>query len=427
MTTDPSRSGTPAGGAAAPSALSGQAWAFVADSPFLPERDGLHRETTGLLTAAGDAGVLRVIVLPSEGPVDTAAYEARFGAPVVVVPRRTSPVRLLHPTRPYVVASRPAPRSVVRRVRDVAPDVNGVVVGAYKSWLIGRRLATSLGVRAVIRQQNDESRYHATTAADMSTLRGAVYRWEARRIARDDARLAREPWLAGTADISIADAQRRRANHGGRVEYVPTFAIDPARLERAPRRPDDPPRVLFVGSLNSPTNQSALRWLMDAVWPLVTRKRPDAVLTVVGSQPSEAIRRTIAAHPGVELYADVAEVGPFRQAASVAVNPAVTGAGVNIKMVEYLAAAVPVVSTSFAADGLGVHADRDFAVGDTPDDFAHAVVALLDDPEAAQRLGEAGREAIVRLLDPRTNLEALAALLAGDERRAVTTGTAPGI
>lgn len=391
--------------------LDGHEWAYVADSPFLPERDGLHRETTGLLTAAREAGVLRVLVLPSEGPVDTSEYERRFGVPVVVVPRQTSPTRLLHPTRPYVVASRPAPRWLPARVAAVAPSVTGVVIGAYKSWLIGRELATGLGLPAVVRQQNDESRYHATIAADMPRLRGAVYRWESRRIARDDARLARAPWLAGTADISIADAQRRRRLHGGNVAYVPTFAIDPGRLAQVTREPHLPPRVLFIGSLNSPTNQSALRWLHERVWPLVQRARPDAVLTIVGSNPPEGIRRSLAGRPGVELHADVPEIGSFLAAASVAVNPAVTGAGVNIKMVEYLAASVPVVSTSFAAGGLGLEPGQSFAVGDTPDDFARAVVRLLDDPAAAEALGSTGRDAILALLDPRTNLAALAALL----------------
>jgi polysaccharide biosynthesis protein PslH len=392
-------------------ALSGQAWAFVADSPFLPERDGLHRETTGLLTAARDAGVLRVVVLPCEAPVDTAVYEERFGVPVVLVPRRMSPTRLLHPTRPYVVASRPAPRWLPARVMQAAPSVNGVVIGAYKSWQVGRRLATSLGVPAVMRQQNDEGRYHATVAGDMSMLRGAVYRWEARRIARDDARLANAPWLTGTADISMADAERRRALHGGRVAYIPTFAIDPARLQQLRRTPDGARRALFVGSLNSPTNQSALRWLLADVWPQVIEARPDAVLTVVGSNPPDAVRRWLSAQPAVDLHADVAEIGPYMETAAVAVNPAVTGAGVNIKMVEYLAAAVPVVSTSFAAAGLGLVPDQDFAVGDSSAEFAQAVVRMMDDPVAAERLGAAGKKAILDLMNPQQNLAALAAML----------------
>lgn len=400
-----------ADGAGTAGALSGQAWAFVADSPFLPERDGLHRETAGLLTAARDAGVLRVVVLPSEAPIDTAEYEERFGVPVVRVPRRMSHTRLLHPTLPYVVASRPAPRWLPARVMEVAPSVNGVVIGAYKSWQVGRRLATSLGVPAVMRQQNDEGRYHATVAADMSRLRGAVYRWEARRIARDDARLAGAPWLRGTADISIADAERRRAQHGGRVAYIPTFAIDPARLQQLRRTPDGSPRALFVGSLNSPTNQSALRWLLDDVWPQVIHDRPDAVLTVVGSNPPDALRQWLSAQPGVDLRADVAEIGPYLETAAVAVNPAVAGAGVNIKMVEYLAAAVPVVSTSFAAAGLGLVPDHDFAVGDTSGEFAQAIVRVMDDPVAAERLGAAGKKTILDLLNPQQNLAALAAML----------------
>ncbi len=45
-------------------------------------------------------------------------------------------------------------------------------------------------------------------------------------------------------------------------------------------------------------------------------------------------------------------------AASVAVNPMVSGSGTNLKIVEYLAAGVPVVSTPFGMRGLDLRPDE---------------------------------------------------------------------
>jgi hypothetical protein len=61
------------------------------------------------------------------------------------------------------------------------------------------------------------------------------------------------------------------------------------------------------------------------------------------------MRELVAATAGAELHADVADPAVFLSAAGVAVNPAVSGSGVNIKLLEYLFAGTPVVSTGLRA------------------------------------------------------------------------------
>ena len=80
---------------------------------------------------------------------------------------------------------------------------------------------------------------------------------------------------------------------------------------------------------------------------------------------------------GAELHADVAEPAAFLAAADVSINPAVSGSGVNIKLVEYLAAGAPVVSTTRGSAGLGLTPGKDLLVADTPAEFAGAVGDLL--------------------------------------------------
>jgi glycosyltransferase involved in cell wall biosynthesis len=50
-----------------------------------------------------------------------------------------------------------------------------------------------------------------------------------------------------------------------------------------------------------------------------------------------------------------------------------------------------VVSTTVGAEGLGVTSNRNIVLADDPDTFAHAVISLLQDAPARQRLGRAGR------------------------------------
>ncbi|MCW2614846.1 MAG: glycosyl transferase group 1, partial [Frankiales bacterium] len=138
-----------------------------------------------------------------------------------------------------------------------------------------------------------------------------------------------------------------------------------------------------------------------------------AVLDVVGRGPSADLRRRLEAVPGATLHADVASVTPFLDRATVAVNPAVTGSGVNIKLIDYLQAGLPVVSTSLATAGLPLRAGVDLEVADEPGAFAEACVRLLTDEDRRSELAHQGRQHVEELLDPEANLARVARALAG--------------
>jgi glycosyltransferase involved in cell wall biosynthesis len=394
-----------------------QRWIVVADSPFLPAHGGGEREHLGFLRAAARAGRLALLVLPGAEPGDVPAYRRELGdVPVIVTRRRTSPLMLVHPTQPYVVASRPAPGWLPARARELAPDATGIVVFSYKSRRIGEVLARELGLPAVLRQHNREGAYHRSLAAGTPGPRGLVLRWEAFRIERDERRVGHADWLRGTADISLADATWRTSTGARNVVHVPPFALDlgpapDAAEQRSPPARTGVPRVIFLGALDIATNTDAVTWLIERVWPRVAAGHPDVVLDVVGRGPSAELTRRLAGLTRVRLAADVPDVRPYLAAAQVAVNPAVSGSGVNIKVIEYLDAAIPLVSTSLATRGLPLRAGTDLEVQDTPDGFADAVLRLLRDPEAARTVGKQGQARVREILDPAVNLERIADLL----------------
>ncbi len=393
-----------------------QHWVVVADSAFLPARGGGEREHLGFIRAARAAGWLAAVVVPTTEPLDAATYAAELGdAALVVTKRRTGPLMLLHPRYPYVVASRPAPADLAARVRAVTAKVTGVVTFSYKSRLIGQALAADLDVPMVLRQHNREGDYHRALAAGLRGPRRLVMAWEATRIARDEARVDSAAGVTAIADISLADAAARRAAGGRNVIHVPPFAYDSALAQRPMHQATAAGgvRVLFLGALDVPTNQTALRWFLDGVWPVVLRQAPHAELDVVGRNPSVQLRSRLASARNVTLHADVPSVTTFLDRATIAVNPAVTGSGVNIKVIDYLQAGVPLVSTSLATAGLALRAGVDLEVADTPDAFAELVLALLGDGARRDRLACQGRDHIEVMLEPRKNLARIADAFAG--------------
>lgn len=396
-------------------------WIVVADSPFLPARGGGEREHLGFVRAAAARGLVAGLVLPTDddpgaqGRDDDidAIRQLVAPAPVIVVPRRRS-LRVAASTKPYVVASRPAPADLIDRIRAVAPDGDAVVIFHYKSSGIGQRIAESLRLPTVLRQHNLEGPYHHALASSASFPKSWAMHVEAWRIDVDERRLERSGWLTGIADISASDASTRVRRSKVPVVHVPSFALGGVDAASRPVwvRPLDPV-VTFLGALDVATNQDALAWFARQVWPGVQAAVPDARWQVVGRKPSDAVRALVMGTPGAELHADVEDPVVPLLASAVAVNPTVSGSGVNIKLVEYLSVGLPVVSTTLGMAGIGLRAAEDLLVADDGPGFSAAVVRLLTSTAEAARLGVAGQKTAKRILDVDASLDAMSSLLNG--------------
>lgn len=408
-------------------------WVVVADTPFLPAHGGGEREHLGFVQAAVARGLVAAVVVPTDADPDALGRQDDLPAiralvapaPVIVVPRRRS-LRSAATRRPYVVASRPAPADLVDRVRAEAPDADAVVIFHYKSSGIGEVLAKGLKLPTVLRQHNLEGPYHHALADAASIPKRWAMRGEAWRVDRDERRLERARWLTAIADISASDADIRRTRSRVPVVHVPTFALGNVDLADQPvwERPTDP-LVTFLGALDVSTNHDAVEWFAQQVWPQVLASVPAARWRVVGRRPSEQVRSLVERTPQAELRADVPDPVEYLLATSVAVNPAVSGSGVNIKLVEYLSVGVPVVSTTRGMAGIGLRDGQELLVADEGPAFADAVIRLLTSAEQAQALGAAGKATADRILDVRASMDTFASLLAGSHGHArahVSTG-----
>ncbi len=392
----------------------------VAESPFLPAHGGGEREHLGFVEAAVAAGVVAALVVPTDsdpaavGRQDDLAAIRRLvqPAPVITVPRQRSMRRAVNPRYPYVVASRPAAPDLVQQVRRAAPDADAVIVFAYKSHRIGRVLAEGLGLPVILRCHNLEGRYHRALARAAAPPRCWLIWLEALRVELDERLLERGPWLAGIADISAADAAVRRRRSKTPVAYVPSFALGTRQVTLRPARsPSSQPTVVFLGALDVATNHDAIAWFAERSWPLVREAVPDCRWQVVGRRPTPQMRSLVSRTAGAELHADVAEPAAYLTAADVSVNPTVSGSGVNIKLIEYLAAGAAVVSTTRGSAGLGLTPGQDLLVADTPAEFAAAVGDLLTGRRDGARLGAAGQASARRILDTQASLHRLLSML----------------
>jgi glycosyltransferase involved in cell wall biosynthesis len=128
----------------------------------------------------------------------------------------------------------------------------------------------------------------------------------------------------------------------------------------------------------------------EAILPLVQQEVPRASFLIVGLNPAPAVLK-LARRPGVTVTGAVPDVRPYYRKAAVAVAPLRIARGVQNKVLQAMAMAVPVVATSRACQGIAAEPGVHLAVEDDPRAFARRVVALLQEPAARAALASRGR------------------------------------
>ncbi|SDY77777.1 glycosyltransferase family 4 protein [Halopenitus persicus] len=144
---------------------------------------------------------------------------------------------------------------------------------------------------------------------------------------------------------------------------------------------------LFMGSNYRP-NVEAAEAVVDMAHELADADF-DAQFLVLGSVGNALDRPSLPDNLTTTGYVE-AEFEAHFDAADIALNPMLSGGGTNIKLIDYFARSLPVVSTRFGARGLDGTAGEELLVADI-DNFPERITALAEDPGRRRRVGDAGR------------------------------------
>lgn len=208
------------------------------------------------------------------------------------------------------------------------------------------------------------------------------WRWEGGRLRRLDARLAAQ------ARVAIAITERDAAAISPVVATLRAAMGDGGGDE--PERGD---KVVFTGNLFYQPNFEAAAWICDRLAPeLARRGLGPGMVVIAGRRPPDSLRRQ-AATAGVDLRADVSDLGEVLREAAVVLAPVVLGSGVQNKVLDAVAAGRPCVITPFTNQVLGLEDGRSALIRDRSiDGFADAVMELLADPGLRNRLSRNARQ-----------------------------------
>lgn len=276
---------------------------------------------------------------------------------------------------------------------------------------LARVLAKQIGLKLLVRSHNIEHLYwrqQCARARGLTWLKIRLRLVGLERFERDGLRLA-----ARFFDISADDllAWQRRGLING-LWLPPIVAVDTVDSADFERKPDFD--LAFVGNLRMPNNVEGVRWLLDEVVPVLSKRLGRPVRTLVaGSAPSPEIVHLIERSPQTVLLADFEHLGDVLASARVLVNPMLAGSGVALKTVDMLLSGRSVVSTSQGVSGLPSELKALIHIGDSTEAFAEALADSIVEERSLEQARDQ-RELVSTLFGPAAILPLLN-VLAGEE------------
>jgi sugar transferase (PEP-CTERM/EpsH1 system associated) len=264
------------------------------------------------------------------------------------------------------------------------------------------------GARRVIDFCDIDSEKWRQYAEQKSFPMSWLYRYEARQLLRYERQVARD--YDASLFVSAPEAELFRSLAPESSPKIGYFSNGVDTEYFSPDQPHANPyaagerALVFTGAMDYWPNIDAVKWFAAEVFPLVRQRFADARFYIVGSRPAPAVQ-ALAQQPGVVVTGTVPDVRPYISHAAVAVAPLRIARGVQNKVLEAMAMAIPVVVSPQALEGIDAVPGSELVLAEDAAAFVEACAALLEGQAGAiEAIGRAARDKVQRQYSWSSNL-----------------------
>lgn len=335
---------------------------FLLDSPNIWRGQALAGTPARVLALAehsGKAGAAVTLVLCDRG--------AEYGEPS----DWPYNVLLVHPTIFY------SPSKLAAVLSSAHTDLL-ILCEAESLTAMGTELAVSVGAQLVYDVHDDEG----AVAYSLGEPADVVQRYAATQ----QAGLAAADYVIVSTRHEAALAKTAGIEQE-RLALLPNGASIEQNVNWGPKL--DGATLVFVGNLFYEPNARAVTSLRDTILPMLAGAGATATLRVIGRGPAELTQ----SDPDVDFVGQVASINDALRGATIALAPLTAGSGAKMKVLDYMAAGLPVLGTSEAVTGLPV-GHPGVVVNDDLRTWSAELIALMGNPLKLKRLGRQGRRCI---------------------------------
>lgn len=241
-------------------------------------------------------------------------------------------------------------------------------------------------VKAILETQNAESEILLRFAATLpDPMQKYLIHWEVRNLKRFEVASCLK--VDKVLTLSCRDkAQLVEWNVPTEKIFVgPTYVDDPF-----PQPPyhGEGLDVVHVGAAHWPPNVDGILWFVKTIFPLIKRTLPSTRFLIVGKEPPHKIAKL---HNGVDILVlgFVEDIEKIYSNTGAFIIPLRIGSGIRIKIINAMTRGLPIVSTTVGCEGMDVVNGRHLLIADKAEEFADAVISLLNSKDIRISLGKA--------------------------------------
>jgi sugar transferase (PEP-CTERM/EpsH1 system associated) len=259
------------------------------------------------------------------------------------------------------------------------------------------------GVKKVIDLADADSHKWLQYAQQIKTPMRFIYHLEYRRLCEY------ERYLVDNFDHSIAISKDEKKLFETYIEAAKSkMSVVPNGVNLEYFSPSEngynPCNIIFVGAMDYFANVDAVVYFERKVLPLIEQEVPQVKFYIVGTHPVGAVR-ALHREEKVIVTGFVDDVREYLQNCSVCVIPLRIARGIQNKILQSMAAGVPVVTTSKGNEGINAVVGESIMVEDDPAAFARRVIDLVKSSELRVQVARLAREFVETNFLWKTNLE----------------------
>lgn len=249
-------------------------------------------------------------------------------------------------------------------------------------------LVKKLGVRTVMGNENLEYQIYERFATQKPFPLGEILKVEVWRMRIYEESLWRQ------ADLNIAastgDATQIKKITGQECPVIGN-GVDVKSLANIHFR-TNAKTLLFIGTLIYQQNDDAVRFFLDKIFTLIKAEIPRVNFILVSGYKPKWLDNYLV-DKNIEFIRDeFTSVEKFFSQADLLIVPNRIGGGTRIKIIQAMAAGLPVVTTSVGIEGIEATQGKEVMVADSPQDFANEVIDLLKNHKKRQELAAAAKK-----------------------------------
>jgi len=177
--------------------------------------------------------------------------------------------------------------------------------------------------------------------------------------------------------------------------YLP-FLVEKMNEEELSKLPsfDARKNFVFIGNFLHEPNWNTVQYLKEAIWPLIKKDFPEAVLEVYGAYPSQKVLQLHQPKNGFFIMGRAEDANEIVKKSRVVLAPIRFGAGLKGKLLEAMQCGTPSVTTSIGSEAMYADLSWSGFIEDDASQFAQKAITLYQDENLWKKSQKNGIEII---------------------------------